>query len=58
MAKRTIKTYAGYLDTPYDPEYGLDLVAQAESLTLQDEVERLNALERLDGRIVRKPQGD
>ena len=46
MALRTITAYAGILDTPYDPEYGLDLVAQAERLTLDDEVERLNALER------------
>ena len=46
MAQRTKTAYAGILDTPYDPEYGLDLVAQAERLTLDDEVERLNALAR------------
>ena len=43
MALRTITAYAGVLDTPYDPDYGLNLVAQAELLALQDEVERLNA---------------
>ena len=42
MALVTLTTFAGVLDTPYDPNYGLDLVAQAESLTLRDEVERLN----------------
>ena len=46
VAQRTKTAYAGILDTPYDPEYGLDLVVQAERLTLDDEVERLNALAR------------
>lgn len=46
MTLRTITAHAGTLNTPYDPAYGLDLVAQAELLTLQDEVERLNALSR------------
>ena len=46
MALRTKTAYAGILDTPYDPEYGLDLVAQAERLTLDDKVKRLNALGR------------
>ena len=46
MASATATAYAGILDTPYDPEYGLDLVAQAERLTLDDEVERLNTLAR------------
>lgn len=44
MALVTITAYAGVLDTPYDPDYSLDLVAQAERLSLQDEVERLNGL--------------
>lgn len=44
MADQTITQFAGILDTPRDPAYGLDLVAQAERLTLEDEVERLNAL--------------
>ena len=43
MALVTLTTFAGVLDTPCDPDYGLDLVAQAERLTLDDEVERLNA---------------
>ena len=43
MAQRTITRFIGIFDTSYDPNYGLDLVAQAESLTLRDEVARLNA---------------
>ena len=46
MAYVTLTAFAGVLDTPCDPEYGPDLVAQAELLTLQDEVERLNVLAR------------